>query len=143
MLSNIPHDILVVDHANSELINSNENIFDFDLKTISLKEVQKFTCPLNFKITDPKLPISSLCLWFTVKFPGSNVLDTSPQSTLTHWKQAFVYFPKPISLTEPNLQGSLIANVDTHLSYRLRVQLDESNEKTNKITVSSWGIKYI
>ena len=138
---NFPNNILVVTDVENSHIVSNTNEIILDFKKTTLQELQQIIHPVNFTINNQE-KITALALWFSVFFPGGEVLDTSPSQTSTHWKQCLIYFQKPI-IAGKSVDGFFTAEVDSDISYTLGIIVQEKEKMLGKSKISSWGIKYL
>ncbi|CAL1537789.1 unnamed protein product [Lymnaea stagnalis] len=71
----------------------------FDLKTMTWQEAQQVKAEFNFKCYGQNL-MHGFATWFTVSFPGSVTLDTSPYALPTHWGQTVMYLKTPIAVKQ-------------------------------------------
>lgn len=137
---NFPHNILVVNTLNPQHLNSNINEMLFDFKTATLEDLHRLIHPVSFQLQE-HIPITGIAIWFTVTFPGGEILDTSPLNPSTHWKQSVIYFKQPV-IVQNKLEGFFTAEVDSEISYTLGIIVQENEKILGKSKISSWGIKY-
>ncbi|CAG5117229.1 unnamed protein product, partial [Candidula unifasciata] len=78
----------------------------FDMKSITLQDAEMIKADFNFRCYSHNI-MHGFATWFTVSFPGSVVLDTSPYALKTHWGQTGMYLKTPITVK----QGSEIRGV--------------------------------
>jgi SAM-dependent methyltransferase len=93
----------------------------FDMRTATAAEVDRTlaTAPRMSWCVRSVLPIHAIAVWFSCSFPGrSAMLDTSPFSLTTHWKQTLVY-----------LRNSYGGVVNATFSARLTLLCDEDNSR--------------
>jgi hypothetical protein len=93
----------------------------FDMRTVTAAEVDRTLeiAPRMSWCIRSERPIHAIAVWFSCSFPGgSAVLDTSPFSACTHWKQTLVYLP--------NSYGGVL---NASFSARLTLICDEDNSR--------------
>jgi len=84
---------------------------DFLIKKMTKKELRDINCNFEFEIRDHIDSFHGIATWFDVTFKGSDnslspiVLSTHPSNLLTHWKQSFFPFPKPLILSAKQQQS--------------------------------------
>ncbi|XP_065216680.1 protein arginine N-methyltransferase 6 [Planococcus citri] len=85
------------------LLSDPKILISFSLKDVQVEELNEFKCKF-FTVSKSNDKCQGICIWFTVTFPSSNenevVLDTSPTSPLTHWKQTVLVMQEEIELEE-------------------------------------------
>ncbi|KAK3088280.1 hypothetical protein FSP39_017014 [Pinctada imbricata] len=94
----------------SQLLAEPEVVSEFDLKTVSLTEIENVRKTFSFEITKSGL-LHAFSLWFDVHFSAPIdstkkqcaslvTLSTSPFAEETHWKQTNIFIPISASLDE-------------------------------------------
>ena len=107
--------------APSQLLADAVQHSSFDMRTATAATVDAAiaTAPRMSWCVRSDLPIHAIAVWFSCNFPGgSAVLDTSPLSSTTHWKQTLVY-----------LRNSYGGVVNATFSARLSLVCDEENSR--------------
>lgn len=122
----------------SQCLTEPEIFCEFDLKTVTLKDVQNINQTLSYTFNTGGL-LHGFVSWFDIEFKGpvqnnSNqatktvTLSTSPATRDTHWKQTVIFLPTSLSVEEGD---QITANID--------LSQDESNKRHYNITVEIVG----
>eukprot|EP00912_Choanoflagellata_sp_UC4_P001881 UC4_evm1s1211 len=84
------------------LLSPAQVLLDVDLSKISNNEVTDISGILNFRV-ERCSTFHGYCMWFDVAFRAHNtnvILDTSPNSPSTHWKQTLILFGKEFNVED-------------------------------------------
>lgn len=122
----------------SQCVAEPEIFYEFDLKTVTIGDIQNISQTLTFTLTKPGL-VHGFASWFDVEFKGPIAktpsqstkivtLSTSPSARETHWKQTIIFLPASLTLEE----GDQITSA-------IDLCQDETNKRHYNISIEILG----
>jgi protein arginine N-methyltransferase 1 len=122
----------------SQCVAEPEIFCEFDLKTVSIGDIQNISQTLIFTLTKPGL-VHGFASWFDVEFKGPIAktasqstkivtLSTSPSARETHWKQTVIFIPVSLTLEEGD---QITSSID--------LCQDETNKRHYNISIEILG----
>ena len=123
----------ILDLLPSQLLSDPVLIGDYDLTTITVDQLEHISAALNFTVSKDGL-FHGVSLFWDVRFPLSNVvLDTSPLSPPTHWKQTVILLPTsegfPVSIDTPlSAQIDLVPTESNYRHYQVALSFPDDDE---------------
>jgi hypothetical protein len=101
--------------SQQSLLAKSQQVISIDMKYVDLEDVNSILATVSFNIERNDV-MHGFALWFDVLFEGNQsvVLDTSPASISTHWKQTVALLP-----------DALLVNRGSQLSSRVQLKRQE------------------
>ncbi|BFZ10635.1 hypothetical protein BsWGS_13675 [Bradybaena similaris] len=103
----------------------------FDMKHMALQDAELIKADFNFKCYSHNI-MHGFASWFTVTFPGSVVLDTSPYALKTHWGQTAMYLKTPITVRQDSeIRGvfKMHPSPDSHKYWNIEIEFQVNRDK--------------
>lgn len=122
----------------SQCVAEPEIFCEFDLKTVTISDIQNISQTLTFTLTKPGL-VHGFASWFDVEFKGPIAktpsqstkivtLSTCPSARETHWKQTVIFLPASMTLEEGD---QITSSID--------LCQDETNKRHYNISIEILG----
>jgi hypothetical protein len=113
------------------LLAEPQQVISINMKYVDLEDVTSMLATVNFNIVRNGV-MHGFALWFDVHFEGSQsvILDTSPASAVTHWKQTVALLPDALLVSRGSSVSSRVQlqRLDRRYDISLEILDDESSD---------------